>query len=354
MRALVPVVVCIVIATALACAPAPRSTVEITQTPAAVPRSSSSPPTRTIVSGPLTFEVSISMTAQTFYVIDELALGQASHPQYERWAAREGFLTDRGRALLEQHMAMRQRVGANTLERVFGTTLEPDAAMDRAASEAALSRDDLDVEARAFGTFGPFAKTLFARRAAALEAFREKLAVELPKLAATFDSLVTFAEAVQVGPIRVFLIGDPNDHGSGGGSNGNVWWVEVTDGSGSMGTLLFNAFGALLRHRDPEINTAATACGNGLDRAILGQAIIEAFAPGTTSISLTGEDELAGNVANARKWKTPVTDWHLRVSRFGLALRPILESSLARKKTFASFMANVCSMWTALQAEPWP
>jgi hypothetical protein len=307
-----------------------------------------------IVAGPVTFDVTIASTAQTFYIVDQLSEWAHTHPQYMRWASNVGLLSDREKLLLAQHREIRRRLHYGALDQTFATTLDPHAAVERAMRDKRLAPDDIVVEGRALETFGPLVRPLLDRRAQALEAFRTRLEGDVPKLSATLESLVAFVDARDVDVIPVFLVADPSDHGGGGGMNGGIAWIEVSDGEGSMKTFLFDAFGAVLRRRDQDMGDAARACGEGLDAETLNNAVLKAFSPGMTSAALSGRDELAASVASARAAKTPSTDGYLRSARFGLALRPILESAITRHGTFASFLTNVCPMWKAMQAEAWP
>jgi hypothetical protein len=107
-------------------------------------------PSGVIHAGPLDFAITISRTAQLFYIVDQMSeWSKFCHPQYKWWADSKNMLGEKERALLQMHLGVRQGLrvhGYGPLEAAFFTTVDLDEALRRAEREHILTKDDVAAE----------------------------------------------------------------------------------------------------------------------------------------------------------------------------------------------------------------
>ncbi len=328
----------------------------IAAAPSATSSASATPPdpdaTRTIVLGPVTLQVTISKTAQLFYIIDQMSEWSSwCHPQYKRWVDARSALGNPERALLAEHKKLRAS-GWGALDRAFYTELDLESALSRAKREQILSAAAVATEREVLTHFDPILAPLLDEQRAVVLAFRDDIESDAPRLGRIVTDLAAFAEAYVTDSVPLFLIPNTTARGGGGGYNGG--YMEVEAGSGAKPTVVHEVFHLVLSHKRSEILAAATACGSGLTEEAIHEGIAYALSPGIVHDSGPGRDPLAEKVGEDRKRGAPAKDGYVRNNRFGLTLRPLVESALVRKTKLAGFLTNACTTWKALQAEKWP
>ena len=145
---------------------------------------------------------------------------------------------------------------------------------------------------------------------------------------------------------------NPVGRSGGGGYNGGNAWVEVNNTLEAIDTFTHEAIHVVLRDRVRDIRATATACGAGLDRETLNEGLDYAISPGMFHEG--NGDPLGEAVDAARRRGQAATDQLVRDQRFGLALRPLLESALGRKEKLSAILPKACDAWRGVLAEPWP
>jgi hypothetical protein len=273
------------------------------------------------------------------------------HPQYRLWAEARGLLGPEERALLAAHKALRA-AGYGKLDQAFFTELDVEATLARASKLKLLTAAEVEVERSVLQRFAPLLSPLMDEQRDVVLAFRDRLEAESSTLGRLVSDFAAFAESYVVATVPLFLI--PNTDSVGGGGGYDAGFMQVEAGSGAMGTFIHEAFHLVMAHRLTDIVAAAQACGQGLDTVGLNEGVAYALSPGILHDGSASDDVLASWVASARGSKTPATNEYVRYQRFGLALRPILESTLARRGTLTAFLPNACVAWTELQKEAWP
>jgi hypothetical protein len=309
---------------------------------------------RSIALGPLTFQVTLSRTAQVFYFVDQMSLwGPHCHKQYARWADEQHLVGPAERSRLEAHKRLRSTTGGwGVLDQAFASPLSIRDATSRAVAVGLLTQADAEQERAVLETFEPnFSHTIDGGQAR-LEAFRDLIVERSPALGGVLSDLQAFAETYSPLPVSLFLVTDPVEHTGGGGYNGGIAWVEVNDLADALGVFEHEAIHVVLRDRDRDIRATATACGDGLDRETLNEGLDYAISPGI--LHEGSRDPLGETVDAARKHGQPATDPLVRDRRLGLALRPIVESALARKDKLGAVLMKACDVWRGVVAETWP
>jgi hypothetical protein len=185
-----------------------------------------------------------------------------------------------------------------------------------------------------------------------LEAFRDLIEQRALGLGRVLGDLQAFAETYTPLPVPLFLVVDPVSHTGGGGYNGGVAWVEVSDTDSASGVLTHEAIHVVMRDRRGDIAASAAACGNGLDSETLNEGLDYAVSPGMLH---DGNGDPLGEAVNAaRKRGLPATDPYVRDQRLGLAVRPLMEAALARRDNLTSLLPKACEAWRSVVAEAWP
>jgi hypothetical protein len=333
------------------CSVVPAPSPQVTSVPS-VQATAPSPVARSIVVGPITFRTSVARVAQVFYIVDQLSEWSAwCHPQYKRWAEGRRLLGDEERALLADHKGLRS-TGYGALDQAFYTDLDLDTAVARARDSHLMADAQLDTEHKVLAHFDRVLDPLLAEQRGTVLAFRDRMEVEAPQVGRVVSDLAAFAGVYVAQTLPLYLISNTDPRGGGGGYNGG--FMEVEAGQYSMQTLIHESFHLVLSHRQKEIANAAQRCGAGLDEEALHEGIAYALSPGILHDEDPGQDALQRLVDDDRRRAPPATNDYVRDHRFGLALRPELESGLSRKGTLAAFLGGVCVTGKALQKEPWP
>jgi hypothetical protein len=309
---------------------------------------------RPVSLGPVTFQVTISRTAQVFYFVDQMSMWERHyHKQYAHWADERHLVGPGERSLLETHKRLRSTSGGwGALDQAFASPLSIRDAASRASTSGVLTQADAEQERTVLETFEPLLSLSIDEGQARLEAFRDLIVARAPGLGRVFTDLQAFAETYSPLPIPLFLVSDPVPHTGGGGYNGGIAWVEVSDAGDPLGVLTHEAIHVVLRDRGRDIRSTATVCGNGLDRETLNEGIVHAISPGIVHDG--GGDPLGDAVDAARKRGQPATDQLVRDQRLALALRPLVESALARKDKLGAVLTQACDVWRGVVAEAWP
>ena len=351
------VLACFLCLSCLACAASARAPESIAVAPsasvAAAPPPAASAP-ETIALGPVTLDLSIARTAQVFYFVDQLSIWSPhAHRQYVRWADEQHLVGDRERALLETHKRLRLANGSwGPFDRAFASRLSIADAATRAAADGLVSAKDADDERAILEAFQPLLARTLDEGQPRLEAFRDRLKERAPTIGRVLGDVQAMMETYTPTPIPLFIVYDPVPHTGGGGYNGGVAWVEVSDTDSAMSTLMHEAIHVVMRDREPQIAAGAASCGNGLDAETLNEGFDYAISPGI--IHDENRDPLAASLDDARKRGKPATDLYVRYQRLGLAIRPLLESTLSTKAKLASLLPKACDAWRQLSSEPWP
>jgi len=307
---------------------------------------------RSVALGPVTFQVTIARTAQVFYLVDQISMWEPHyHEQYARWADEKHLVGPRERSLLETHKHLRSTSGGwGPLDQAFASTLSIREAASRAVTRGLLTQGDAEQERAVLEAFEPLLSRCLDEGQARLEGFRNLIGERALALARAFTDVQAFADTYTPLAIPLFLVSDPVEHTGGGGYNGGIVWVEV--GAGALDVLTHEAIHVVLRDRGRDVAATVGACGAGLDWETLNEGLDYAISPGI--LHEGGGDPLGRAVDAARTRGRPATDPVVRNQRFGLALRPLVESALAHNGKLTEVLERACAVWRGVAAEAWP
>jgi hypothetical protein len=294
------------------------------------------------------------MTAQVFYFVDQISQWEPHyHKQYARWADEQHLVGRRERSLLDAHKRLRSTSGGwGALEQAFASPLSIREAAARAVALGLLTQADAEQEQAVLEAFEPLLARTIDQGQSRLEAFRALLVERGPTLGRVLSDVQALAETYTPQSIPLLLVTNPVGHTGGGGYNGGIVWVEVNDALGAIDTLTHEAIHVALLDRYGDIRATAAACGEGLDEETLNEAIAYAISPGLMHEGSV--DRLGEAVEAARRRGQPATNQLVRDHRLGLALRPLVESTLARKDKLNRVLSGACGVWRGVAAEAWP
>jgi L-ascorbate metabolism protein UlaG (beta-lactamase superfamily) len=289
--------------------------------------------------GPLAYEISISRTAELFYLVDQIsAWSPATHHPYARWAQTALPPDELEERFLARHRELRKHHGWGMgLEQAFLTTLGLDAAADAAVKGGLLTQEDAREEVAVLQHFAPRLQPFLETETPKLEAFRQRLVRELPDRADSIQKLARFVEFSGAQTVPTFLMPDPAPDAAGGGFNGGALAVEVATRADAMNTLLHESFHVLLDARRKDLERAAGQTP-GLDKVTLAEALAHAFMPGLVHDWGDDRDVLAEEVAADRAADKPWTDAGARYRALGLYLRDPLRRALTDGTTLTAFL----------------
>lgn len=276
--------------------------------------------------GPLTIEVHLSPTAQLFHVVDQLsAWSPFCHGQYARGMAP---LDDADRDALELHRGVRADHGwGGGLEQTFYTPLDLDAALAAGVRDGRLTQAEADLEGEVLARFAPRVEALFEEERERLLAFREGIQRDLPALA-DFSAQLARLFRTPALDVPVYLIADPSDQEFGGGYNGGRLTMEIPRVADARGIFLHEVFHAFLEARKAEIEHAIAGVDERLDYQTIDEGLAHAISPGIHHAGPPGDDPLVRRVEEVRRRGQGLDDYHGRVYRYALALRPLVREAL--------------------------
>lgn len=303
-------------------------------------------PARIIEAGPLTLEVRVgSRIAHLFHVVDQLsAWSEYCHPQYRRyWEEKFGPFTPEEKGLLAEHAAIRMRRGWGSLEPIFYTPEE----LEKTLADPRLGAADAATERRVFAKFAVRIEQLVKEESEAAERFaggierrREELAAFATKAGRLFGT-----KALR---IPVYLLANPDDRMLGGGYNGGRLTLEIPRKSDPFPSFLHEVLHSFLEGHIPALDAAARGVP-GLNGQTLNEGICYALSPGLLHASGPNADPLAMRVATDLREGRRLSDAYTRFNRFGLALRPLVKSSLDDPQaTFATVLPRAVDTWRTL------
>jgi hypothetical protein len=304
------------------------------------------PPQGPIDLGELRVAVSTSRTAQLFHIVDQLSgWSPYCHRQYGRWFAQHRPLDDEDRRVLAAHAALRKQHGWGMgLEQAFYVDAPLAGALSSAVAKGLLTREEASAEERVLRHFEPILRQLIDGEQEKLEAFRERLFDEAPRLREQAGRFARFAGSGSL-TVPVFLIANPETSNAGGGYNGGRLVLEVPgQPEAGLDIFLHEVFHAFLEPRRSEVARAALSCGAGLDEETLQEGIAYALSPGL--IHAAAGDPLAEDVA--REASRPLSEPYVRFHRLGLSLRGPLAKALKDGTTLPALLARSCSLWRML------
>ncbi|RJP33372.1 MAG: hypothetical protein C4547_12365 [Phycisphaerales bacterium] len=302
-------------------------------------------PTRLAV-GPLKLDVSTSRTATLFHVVDQIsAWSQFCHGQYRRQMAE---LSEEDLAILAKHTDIRRRRGwGGGLEQTFYTTLGVDAAIEAGVAAGHLTPDEGRMEREVLTHFAERIDALIARERKHVDAFRARLADELPHLTKLAERLQAFFGTTPP-PLPVFLIVNPDDADFGGGFNGHRLTLEVPRTADAYPTFVHEILHAFVDTRRAEVERAIAGVA-GLDYQTMNEGIAHALAPGIVRPS-GSDDALLDRVAMHLQRGQHFDQTFARFNQFGLALRPVLQDALDDPLSrLDTFLPRAVDVWRAVR-----
>jgi hypothetical protein len=306
---------------------------------------------QTIQAGPLTVDVRVARTATTFHLVDQLSeWSEFCHKQYARfYAASTEPLTSEDRALLSRHAALRSRRGwGSGIERAFYCADTIEAAAATAVRSGALTNLEARDEATILNHFSQRADRLTADQSAALDEFGQRIQSQRRNLSLFANSISRWF-GVRSLRVPVYLLPDPDDRNGGGGFNGGRISLEIPRKYDVYPTFLHELFHAFIETKQGALQRAAQT-SPGLSKETLNEGIAYALAPGIMRPNDAKQDPLLSEVRRDFASGRNLNDSYVRFHRYGLALRPILETSLADKSaTFETFLPRAIDAWRVVQ-----
>lgn len=298
--------------------------------------------------GVLVYDISISDTAQTFHIADQLSgWSPFMHKQYARWAEAEHVLGNPQIIALSSHRAIRQRLGYGAIDQNFYTTKSVQDALNDASSD--LTADDLAIERNLFLTMTPVVTPLIERHRGEVVMVRDRILAQHDKLKKMLEDFVQFAQVyLPKDHVPLWLIASTGPHNGGGGYNGGQMVLEAS--SGAVNTLLHESLHFVVEAKHAEIEAAAKSCGAGLDWETLNEGIAYALYPGIVG----NRDSIDQTLQQLASQGKPETDPYVRFNRLGKRLTPLLEKALINKTTLANLLPAACDEWKKIAVTPWP
>ncbi|MGE5176139.1 MAG: hypothetical protein ACM3JJ_07145 [Hyphomicrobiales bacterium] len=300
----------------------------------------------TIDLGGLVLSVSISRTAETFHIVDQLAQWDPyAHRQYVRWGARSLALDAEDRRLLARHASLRRARGwGQGFEQAFLVPLPIDVAAKEAVAAGLLTDEEASSEREILEHFAPKLDSLMSRREAEEEAFESRLAGDRARLQPLIQTLVRFTGAHAPVAVPVFLVANPDSANGGGEANGGRLVIEVP-GPDPEGVVLHEALHFLLRPHEREIQAAADS--SGIPFQDLNEGIAYALSPGLTD-DPARRDQLVRELARRVLRGTAGSDPYARFYMIAAVFRPILRRALDQGWTFERFLPEAVASWRRL------
>lgn len=296
-----------------------------------------------IRAGPLTMEIHVAATAHVFHIVDQLAAWSPyCHKQYRDYFQN---LSNEDLALLEEHARVRQeRPWGEGLEQTFYTDLALEEALHAGVAASHLTQEQADIERRVLTHFSERAAALMKQEEPTLTRFVEKLRENREKIAG-FSAKAARLCGTKDLRVPVYLIANPDDYSTGGGYNGGRLTLEIPRASDAINTFLHEAMHVFTREQMALLEQAAQSCP-GLDVETLNEGIAYALSPGLLHNQPPGADPLAERVASGITEKRSLSDSYTRFNRYGLALRPLLESALEDNTcTLNDFLPRAVEAW---------
>lgn len=312
----------------------------------------------TLQAGSLRLEVHVSRTATLFHVVDQLAdWSPFCHDQY---AAGMGALSEEERRLLARHRAIRaRRSWGQGLEQAFYTPLELDGALLEAVAREWITQDEADTELEVLAAFAVRVERLMAAEREPLEAFRKRIEEGLADMAELAERLRVLFRSTPP-PLPVYLIANPADSDFGGGFNGGRLTLEVPRAADAWPTFLHEVFHAFLATRQTDLENAVRSAqapdtALSLDYQTLNEGLAHALSPGLLHAGPAGSDPLAERVRELERRGLGLDDYHGRVYRLALVLRPLVQEALdpdasadPEESRFERLLARAVGAWHLL------
>ena len=296
--------------------------------------------------GGFVIAMSDSRTAQVFHIVDQLSeWSEFSRRGYGRWAARESFLTQEDRDLLQRHAELRSARGWNNgFEEAFYTDSPIEAAAEAAIMSGLLSIDEAMAEMAIMLHFEQRLDGLLDRSAAQVTSFRNRIIEETERISPIVRELVRFSEASETIRVPVYLVANPEEGSGGGGFNAGVLVVEVQRQPDPLSILIHEAFHALLSPHNIAIQAAAESAE--LTVKALNEGIAYAIAPGLTD---TESDSLAEGLVRFLFAGRPQSDSYVQAYAVATVIRPLLQQALETDETVTAFLPKAAEKWRSFR-----
>jgi hypothetical protein len=299
-----------------------------------------------VKAGALTLELHRSELAQWFHVTDQLSQWNPyTHRQF-----RDLLLTDAGSSeaeaqALAAHAALRRRLGYGVLERAFYAERSLDEALAWLSTEGALAPADVEVERAVMNSTRARVLPFVHANQPRLAQWSEGVTQAKAELQA-FEVKASHFFGCGPSTLPVFGIPSPSRDRSGGGTNGGVLTIEVSEGQPPLDIVLHEAWHALSECKKPALRTAATELGT--DFETLSEGLAYAASPGLWRMKNPQRDVLVETVRGDLLASKPFEQAYVRFNRLALALRPSLRQALEQGVRFDEYLATERLLFSSL------
>jgi hypothetical protein len=295
----------------------------------------------------LTFNISISRTANLFHIVDQLSeWSQFCHKQYKKdFINHNGSFSAEDQNMLEKHTSIRSvlRWGQG-LEQTFYTTADLEAAVEEGIRNKYITPEQAETEIEVFEHFAPYVDKLIESERPNLDRFIENLSNRKAQLEDISKKLSIFCDNVKL-EVPFFIIANPSDSFIGGGYNGQRLTLEIPRKRVSFNSLLHELMHAFIRSQREELENTVKIT-EGLDYMTLNEGIAYAFSPGIYHSGSKQQDPLFDHVkADIKQEKSLLNDYSTSVYRYGLALRPLLIDAFEKKQSIKVFLPRARDAW---------